>query len=206
MMGNGLAGGWSARRPFMAFVIGSLYTWTGPMPDAVVATNVLLGAWTVALVCRIGQRVFGPAVGLVAGLAFAFDPISIEYCSYLLTETLGTFLFVCSVHQIVAGLQQNRVSSCWWAGVLFALSNLTRTLTLPAVGSSRRLIQRRKVDLPEPLPPMMAITSPCFAVSETPFSTSNGPKRLCRSVTAIAWAASVIGTPLQRLCELFLSA
>jgi hypothetical protein len=50
----------------------------------------------------------------------------------VLTETLGTFLFVGSVHQIVAGVQQNRAVSCWWAGVLFALSNLTRTLTLPA--------------------------------------------------------------------------
>ncbi|MNV95117.1 hypothetical protein D3C71_1899770 [compost metagenome] len=67
-------------------------------------------------------------------------------------------------------------------------------------------MQRRKVDLPEPLPPMMAITSPCFAVSETPFSTSNGPKRLCRSVTAIAWAASVIDAPLQWLCELSVKA
>ena len=132
MMGHGLAGPWSARRPFLAFVIGSLYTWTGPMPDVVVALNVLLGAWTAALVCRIGQRVFGPAVGVVAGLAFACDPISLEYCSYLLTETLGTFLFVFSVRQIVAGLQENRASSCWGAGVLFALSNLTRTLTLPA--------------------------------------------------------------------------
>ena len=33
-------------------------------------------------------------------------------------------------------------------------------------------MQRRNVDLPEPLPPMMAITSPSRADSDTPFSTS----------------------------------
>lgn len=132
MAGHGLAGGWSARRPFLAFVIGALYTWSGPMPAAVIAMNVLLCGSTAALVCRIGQRVFHPLVGAIAGLAFAFDAVSIEYSYYVLTETLGTFLFVLSVDLVVAGAQQNRATACWWSGVTFALSNLTRTLTLPA--------------------------------------------------------------------------
>ena len=44
-------------------------------------------------------------------------------------------------------------------------------------------MQRSRVDLPEPLEPIMAITSPVLAESETPLSTSAAPKRLCRSST-----------------------
>src|SRR5471030_976937 len=49
---------------------------------------------------------------------------------------------------------------------------------LPAKGCSSRLMQRRKVLLPEPLEPMMLITSPALAASDTPLSTSFSPKRL----------------------------
>jgi hypothetical protein len=45
----------------------------------------------------------------------------------------------------------------------------------PAVGHSRKLMQRSQVLLPEPEEPMMLITSPEFAVSETPLSTSWSP-------------------------------
>ncbi len=36
-------------------------------------------------------------------------------------------------------------------------------------------MQRKKVLLPEPEEPMMLITSPALALSETPFSTSCSP-------------------------------
>ena len=53
-------------------------------------------------------------------------------------------------------------------------------------------MQRRKVLLPEPLEPSMAITSPSLAVSDTPFRTSSGLKLLCTSSqTSAGWAASV---------------
>ena len=55
---------------------------------------------------------------------------------------------------------------------------------VPAFGRSRKLMQRRKVLLPEPLEPMMLITSPSFAFSDTPLSTSLSPYCLCRSSTA----------------------
>ncbi len=45
----------------------------------------------------------------------------------------------------------------------------------PAFGCSRKLMQRSKVLLPEPDEPMMLITSPAFAFSDTPLSTSLPP-------------------------------
>lgn len=130
--GHGLVGMWSARRPFYAFVLGALYTWTGPSVIAVVLLHAVVGAWTAALVCRLGQRVVHPAAGVVGGIAFAFDPVSIEYSGLVLTETVGTFLFVVSLHQLVVALQEDRAAASWWSGVTLTLSNLTRTLTLPA--------------------------------------------------------------------------
>ncbi len=39
-------------------------------------------------------------------------------------------------------------------------------------------MQRSKVLLPEPEEPIIAITSPTWAVTETPFRTSRSPNRL----------------------------
>ena len=50
-------------------------------------------------------------------------------------------------------------------------------------------MQRKSVLLPEPDEPIIEITSPLSAESETPFSTSSAPKRLWRSLTSSAGAA-----------------
>lgn len=44
-------------------------------------------------------------------------------------------------------------------------------------------MQRRNVLLPEPLAPMMLITSPAFAFIDTPFNTSLSPNFLWRLST-----------------------
>src|SRR6516162_9594361 len=53
-------------------------------------------------------------------------------------------------------------------------------------------MQRRKVLLPEPELPIMAMTSPSRAESEMPFSTSRAPNFLCRSSTTSAGVVSPI--------------
>ena len=61
-------------------------------------------------------------------------------------------------------------------------------------------MQRSIVDLPEPEAPRIEITSPSAALSDTPFSTSSGPKRLRRSRIATAAGAgegAVIRAPLR---------
>ena len=57
----------------------------------------------------------------------------------------------------------------WLSALSLISSPLTRMM--PLVGFSRQLMQRKRVDLPEPLPPMMATTSPSRADKDTPFST-----------------------------------
>ncbi|MNQ23620.1 hypothetical protein D3C85_367930 [compost metagenome] len=56
-----------------------------------------------------------------------------------------------------------------------SLSSSPATKICPWYGLSSRLMQRRKVDLPEPEEPRMEMTSPSRAVSEMPLSTSRSP-------------------------------
>ena len=54
-------------------------------------------------------------------------------------------------------------------------------------------MQRRNVLLPEPDEPRIEITSPSFAFSDTPRSTSSWPKLLCMVSTVIAGVAADMG-------------
>src|SRR5271157_642848 len=70
------------------------------------------------------------------------------------------------------------------------------TETTPSSGVSSRLMQRRNVLLPEPEEPRIEITSPSFAVSDMPFSTSSGPKRLRIPATVRAGVSADMGFSL----------
>src|SRR5450830_47811 len=86
-------------------------------------------------------------------------------------------------------LQTRRMSASgtylqWpWASV--ATSDSPSISMLPRWMVSRWIRQRRKVLLPDPEGPMTASTSPLSTSSETPLSTSTGPKRLCTSTARI---------------------
>src|SRR3989337_2684919 len=67
----------------------------------------------------------------------------------------------------------------------------------PSSMVSSPLMQRSSVDLPEPLLPMMATTSPGSTSMEIPFSTSLSPKRFFTSVMAM----SDIELPFQELAR-----
>src|SRR5690625_1167110 len=67
--------------------------------------------------------------------------------------------------------------------------------TVPAVGSSSWLMQRSRVDLPEPEGPTSTHTSPERTVSAQSLSTWRSPKVLCRpSISITASAATGTGT------------
>src|SRR5699024_1979487 len=61
--------------------------------------------------------------------------------------------------------------------------------TVPAVGSSSWLMQRSRVDLPEPEGPTSTHTSPERTVSAQALSTWRSPKLLCRPSISISAAA-----------------
>ncbi|MNN58064.1 hypothetical protein D3C81_1730910 [compost metagenome] len=58
----------------------------------------------------------------------------------------------------------------WWS-LIMRIAWPSR-LMAPSLGVSRKLMQRKKVLLPEPLAPIKLITSPVLALSDTPLRTS----------------------------------
>jgi hypothetical protein len=128
--GAGLSGGWSARRPLYALLLGGLYVWTGPSYAAAIHLNLAMSALTAGFVCLIGWAVFAPIVGIFAGLVMALDELSIEQSLGTMSETTGTMLSVLALYLLVSAVLGNRPRLAFWAGVVLALSNLARPLTL----------------------------------------------------------------------------
>src|SRR5699024_3461447 len=72
---------------------------------------------------------------------------------------------------------------CWRYLLIFVLGSVISCPSkriCPAVGSSSRLRERRKVDFPEPEGPTITTTSPCEIVVLIFFNTSVSPKDLQR--------------------------
>ena len=67
-----------------------------------------------------------------------------------------------------------------------SVMSMPSTRILPEVGSSSRLTQRSRVDLPDPDGPMTQTTWPWSTWKSMPLSTSLSPKYLCRSRTSMA--------------------
>src|SRR5262245_48382066 len=65
----------------------------------------------------------------------------------------------------------------------------------PDVGVSRRLRQRRNVDLPQPLAPMIAAVFPSGSARLTPFTATVSPYRLVTPLTSMKLA--VIRRPVR---------
>lgn len=128
--GEGASGtGWEARRPFYAYFLATIYAWTGPRYAVAQAVNIALGVFTVWLLFDLTRRLAGQAAALVVGLWAAWHPTAVCLSLITLTETLGWALIVWHVQQAVRAVAQPRPHA-WRCGLLFAASNLTRTLTL----------------------------------------------------------------------------
>ena len=76
-----------------------------------------------------------------------------------------------------------------------SVSSMPPTVTVPAVGSSSRLMHRSRVDLPDPLGPMTQTTWPLRISRSIPRSTSRVPKLLCSPETATSTGAPVLFPP-----------
>lgn len=123
---------WTGRRPFYYWFLGSIYAWTGPSFTVALAANLLLSALTVPLLADVGRRTFGWPVGIGLAVWAIFDSESIVSSIQILTEPLGALLVVWHMALLLKGVERGGWTLAW-AGVVFALSNLTRVLILLAL-------------------------------------------------------------------------
>lgn len=85
------------REPLYPFFLSGIYRLAGHRYGAVQVAQIALFMLTVFLVYQIGHQAFGEAAGRLAALATAMMPTLANFPSYLLSETLFTYLLVALV-------------------------------------------------------------------------------------------------------------
>lgn len=131
--GHGVSGAWSARRPFYAILMATVFSWTGPSYLIAVLTNIVLSAASVTLVYLICERVFDRLVAIPTALAVAFNPRIFFYSLVTLSETAGFFCSLVALWFLISAAERGRFSHSFFAGISFGIENLTRTLSLLAL-------------------------------------------------------------------------
>ncbi len=117
-------------RPGLSILLALFYVWFGTSFHLISAINVLIGAATAALIYLVGERIFPRAVAWAAALFFVFDLSQLIQTPQATTESLGLMFFIGSVYCLLRFDEEAKLKPAITAGVLLALSNLTRPLTL----------------------------------------------------------------------------
>ena len=125
--------------PAYSFVLGAVF-WVvrhTPLPDdlpaAGLALNLVLGVASVALVYRLGARLFDRTVGLAGAALVAVCPSLVFYTGVFFSETLFVFLALAA---LVVLADHERALGRWPAarlvvfGLLVGVASLTRTIGL----------------------------------------------------------------------------
>lgn len=130
--GRGVPGFYAGRRPLYPLVVALVYQWTGPSLAIAQWLNMLASAASVALLFRIGSRVFDWPVGLMAALWLTFEPQSLSLSCTTMTESMGLLCLFLHFDQLLSGGARGGWSLLASGGWL-ALSNLIRTMTVFAL-------------------------------------------------------------------------
>jgi tetratricopeptide (TPR) repeat protein len=83
--------------PLYAYFLGVVYAIAGHRPLVVLVIQAGLGVGTCYLTCLLGRRVFGPRIGILAGLVMALYAPAIFGEALIEKTALGVFLFTLSL-------------------------------------------------------------------------------------------------------------
>jgi hypothetical protein len=99
------------------------------MPAAAVA-NVILSVFSVVLVWRLGRTVFGDdRIALGAAWIFAFEPVSVYFSAFLLSEPLFLALFLLSLERLAMFLCRRNLPVLAVAGLWLVAATFVRPVT-----------------------------------------------------------------------------
>lgn len=101
---------------------------------ASIGLQIVIGALTCVAISLLGERLFGAAVGRLAGLSLAVYPTHVFYATLALTEPLSTLLLVTAGAILLWNSRSGAIAAVM-AGALLGLVSLTRPtfLALPVV-------------------------------------------------------------------------
>ena len=99
-----VGGNLASRMPGYPLFVAAVYAVCGYSTQAVLIVQALMGGGIVALTYAIARR-GGVAIGLLAALLAAFDPLSIGFSVTLLSETSFTFLLMLALWRVIRILE-----------------------------------------------------------------------------------------------------
>lgn len=119
------------RAPGQPFFLAMMYFFFGHSHTAAKLAQAFLSAITCVLIYFIAYRLCQSAtIGLLSAFFFAIYPASVYYSGYLLSETLFTFFFTCSVLVLILENETNSLTMQFLSGLFLGLSALTRPVVL----------------------------------------------------------------------------
>jgi 4-amino-4-deoxy-L-arabinose transferase-like glycosyltransferase len=122
------------RMPGYPSLLALVYLITGPSMEWARLLNVLLGTLCVPLIYLVGKQVWGVRIGLAAAGALAFDPFSIFWPQFVLSENLQILLVTLLGVLLISAKQS--VLRAQAIGLVAALSILTHPGTVPIVAAA----------------------------------------------------------------------
>jgi len=128
--GKGLSG---PNRPFYPIFLAFFYTWFDPSFSLAKILNIIANSLTVSFIYLTGKKVFNKLIGLAAAVVAMLNVNYLASNLTIMTEPLGLFLFVLSCYLLILGLERKSYGLLLFAGVVFSLCNLARTMTLIAL-------------------------------------------------------------------------
>lgn len=116
------------RSPGYPFFISNLVTWppTQAMIWSISFWQALLDTLTVLMTFLLAKQFFGAKLALFTALITTISPHMISATSYILTETLFSFLMTASALSFVIAIKKKTHFMFLFAGALLALASLTR--------------------------------------------------------------------------------
>jgi len=127
--GKGIIGSY---RPFYSIFLAIFYIWFGPSFFLAKILNIIANSLTVSFIYLTGEKVSNKLIGLAAAMVAMLNTHYLTTNLTVMTESLGLFLFVLSCYLLILGLERKSYSLLLFAGIVFSLCNLTRTMTLIA--------------------------------------------------------------------------
>jgi tetratricopeptide (TPR) repeat protein len=112
--------------PLYPYFLAGLYRAFSPSMSVALVVQALLSALTAVMVYRIGERVFGRAVGILSGVVAAAYGPSIFYGGALLTPTLIDFLCTGMLLLLLRFERTRHLRDSLAAGLLLGLAGLAR--------------------------------------------------------------------------------
>ena len=118
------------REPAYPYILGAIYKIFGHNYVVVYLFQIFIFSLTCILVYFLARDIFSEKAAKYSAFFAAICPTLANYPSYLLTETLFTFLLCLSVLVLTKAVKAQRALWFLASGVIFAITSLCKTVTL----------------------------------------------------------------------------